>query len=129
MEPELKSYLEDRNADTILILKIESVPAIENLDAKLSVPGIDSVRIGTNDRCMEMGIPGQFDHPRVKDAYQKVIAACRAHGKHPGMGGVYNPPLMKKYIDMGVRLILSGSDFSFMMAGAQNQASAVRALL
>ena len=117
------------NAATLIVVMVETPKAVDNVEAIAATPGIDSVLIGTNDLCMEMGIPGQFDHPRVKDAYQKVIAACRAHGKHPGMGGVYNPPLMKKYIDIGVRLILSGSDSSFMMAGAQNQASAVRALL
>ena len=60
-------------------------------DAIAAVPGIDVLLIGTNDLCAEMGIPGQFDDPRVDDAYRKVIAACRKHGKHPGMGGVYTP--------------------------------------
>ena len=40
-----------------------------------------------------MGIPGQFNDPSVKDAYTKVIAACRKHGKVPGMGGMYTPEL------------------------------------
>jgi 2-keto-3-deoxy-L-rhamnonate aldolase RhmA len=58
-----------------------------------------------------------------------VLAACKKHGKHPGMGGVYNPPVMKRYIQMGMRLILAGSEFSFMMAGARAQSAAIRALL
>src|SRR5262249_28750305 len=32
LEPELRSYLEQRNGDKILIANIESVPAIENLE-------------------------------------------------------------------------------------------------
>jgi len=117
------------NAALLIVVMIESPTAVANADAIAATPGIDAVLIGTNDLCMEMGIPGQFDHPKVEDAYRKVVAACRAHGKHPGMGGVYDPKLMKKYIDIGARLILSGNDFSFMMAGARNQAAAVRALL
>ena len=49
------------------------------------------VLIGTNDLCAELGIPGQFGDAQVEDAYRTVIAACRKHGKHPGMGGVYEP--------------------------------------
>ena len=58
----------------------------------------------------------------------KVIAACHKHGKHPGMGGVYVPSVMQRYVNMGMRLILAGSEFTFLMAGAKAQAQAVRAL-
>ncbi len=85
--------------------------------------------IGTADLTAEMGIPGQVTHPDVVRAYETVIAACQKHGKHAGMGGVYAPDAMKQYIDMGMRLILAGSEFSFMMQGARAQTSAVRALL
>ena len=117
------------NAATLLIVMLETPTAIENADAIAAVPGIDALLIGTNDLCLEMGIPGQFDHADVKAAYETMIAACRKHGKHPGMGGVYNPELMQVYIGLGARLILSGSDLSFMMSGAKAQAGAVRAML
>ena len=42
------------------------------------------------------------------------------------MGGVYEPALMAKYIEKGMKLILSGSDMAFMMAGAKAQVSAIR---
>ena len=99
------------NAAVLIVVMIETPEAVKNADAIAAVPGIDALLIGTNDLCMEMGIPGAFDHEKVADAYQQVVAACRQHGKHPGMGGVYNPDLMKRYIDIGARLILSGNDF------------------
>ncbi len=119
---------ESVNAATLLVLMLETPTAIANADAIAAVPGVDALLIGTNDLCMEMGIPGQFDHPDVAAAYETMVAACKKHGKHPGMGGVYNPDLMKKYIGMGARLILSGSDMAFMMSGAKAQASTVRGL-
>lgn len=117
------------NAATLLVVMVETPTAVENADEIAAVPGIDGILIGTNDLCMEMGIPGQFGHERVEDAYRKVIAACRKHGKHAGMGGVYDPATMKKYVDMGARFILSGSDFAFMMAGARQQAERLHELL
>jgi len=52
-----------------------------------------------------------------------VIEACRRHGKFPGLGGVYEPSLMARYIDMGMRFILCGNDLSMMMAAARDRAA------
>ena len=116
------------NAATLIVVMIESPQAVENAEKIAAVPGIDALLIGTNDLCMELGIPGDFANEKVADAYRRVVAACKANGKYPGMGGVYDPTLMKRYIDIGARLILSGSDFAFMMSGARTQAAAVRGL-
>jgi len=115
------------NDETLVVIMLETPQAIANVEAIAAVPGVDVLLIGTNDLCAEMGIPGNFTDSRVEDAYRKVIAACQRHGKFPGMGGVYDPPLMQKYIGLGMRFILSGSDLSFMMAGARERASVLRA--
>jgi len=109
------------NAETLVIVMLETPDAIAQADAIAAVPGVDVVLIGTNDLCAEMGIPGQFADARVVDAYSKVIAACRKHKVHPGMGGVYDTKLMEKYIGMGMRFILSGSDLSFILAGGRER--------
>ncbi len=114
------------NKATLLILMIETPQALENANAIAALEGVDALLIGTNDLCMEMGIPGQFDHKQIDEAYDIVISACNKFGKFPGMGGVYEPSLMAKYIDKGMKLILSGSDMAFMMAGAKAQISAIR---
>ncbi|MFK7943033.1 MAG: HpcH/HpaI aldolase/citrate lyase family protein [Paracoccaceae bacterium] len=124
--PELMEAL---NTSTYLVLMIESPEGVANADAIAALPGVDALLIGTADLTAEMGIPGEVEHPDVVAAYETVIAACQKHGKHAGMGGVYAPDAMKRYIDMGMRLILAGSEFAFMMQGARAQTTAVRALL
>ncbi|HZB91316.1 MAG TPA: aldolase/citrate lyase family protein, partial [Stellaceae bacterium] len=88
--------------------------------------GVDVLLIGTNDLAMEMGHPGEVGRPEVASAYERVIAACRQHGKWPGMGGVYAEELMAKYIAMGMRMILCGNDLGMMMAGASQRAKFLR---
>jgi 2-keto-3-deoxy-L-rhamnonate aldolase RhmA len=44
------------------------------------------------------------------------------------MGGVYDPALMEAYIRAGMRLILSGNDLAFLMAGARQRASMLRSI-
>lgn len=116
------------NASNLTVVMLETPTAIANADEIASVPGVDVLLIGTNDLCAELGIPGKFDDARVVDAYTRVIAACKKHGKFPGMGGVYTPDLLKKYIGMGMRFILAGADLSFMMAAAKERSGMLRAL-
>ena len=116
------------NAATLLILMLETPEAVDNVEEIAAVQGFDVLLVGANDLCMEMGIPGQLDHPKVGVAFERIVAACRAHGKHAGLGGVYDPPLMQRYLAMGFRLVLAGSDLTFMLAAAKERAAAVRAM-
>jgi len=116
------------NAQTMVVVMLETPDAIAKADAIAAVPGIDSILIGTNDLCAEMGIPGQFTDARVEAAYLKVINACRKNNIHPGMGGVYEPKLLEKYIGMGMRFILAGGDMGFLMAGARERANFLHGL-
>jgi 4-hydroxy-2-oxoheptanedioate aldolase len=108
---------------------LETPTAIENADAIAAVPGVDVLLIGTNDLCAEMGIHGDFGNDRVADAYRKMITASKKHGKFPGMAGIYNEPLMQRYIEMGARFILSGSDANFLMASAGQRTGFLRKTL
>jgi 2-keto-3-deoxy-L-rhamnonate aldolase RhmA len=114
------------NAATLVVVMLETPQAISNAAAIAAVPGIDSLLIGTSDLSMELGIPGQFGDERIVDAYRAVIEACDAHGKFAGIGGVYEDSLMRRYIGMGVRLVLGGGDLGFMTAAATERAKLLR---
>ena len=116
------------NNATLVVVMVETPTAVENVEAIAAVPGVDSVLVGTNDLCTEMGIPGAVGDARIQEIMERVVAACRAHGKHPGLGGVYEPPLMERYIRMGMRLILCGNDLTMMMAAAQERSARMRSI-
>jgi 2-keto-3-deoxy-L-rhamnonate aldolase RhmA len=44
-----------------------------------------------------------------------IDPACRAHGKFAGAGFVTDETLLRRYISMGARLILPGSDLNMMI--------------
>jgi 2-keto-3-deoxy-L-rhamnonate aldolase RhmA len=114
------------NAETLVVVMLETPQAIGNADAIAAVPGVDVLLIGTNDLAMEMGIPGAFDHAEIVRAYERVIAACRRHNKAPGMGGIYTEGLLAKYVGLGMRMILSGNDLGLIMAGANEKTKFLR---
>ena len=116
------------NNAVLVVVMLESPEAIERVEEIAAVDGIDVLLVGTGDLCMEMGIPGQVDSPKVVQAYEKLIAACHRNGKYPGLGGVYKPELMESYIGMGMRFILSSNDLAMMMAASTERASFLRGL-
>jgi 2-keto-3-deoxy-L-rhamnonate aldolase RhmA len=113
--------------DTILVVAmIESSEGVSNARGIAAVEGIDALLIGTSDLTAEMGISGQIGHPRVQEAYSTVSAACRANGKALGMGGVYDREVASQYIKAGARLVLTGSDHTYLLAGAKARSEALR---
>ncbi|MCA9171202.1 MAG: hypothetical protein KDB23_26195 [Planctomycetales bacterium] len=118
LEPELRGYLEERNAETIFIANIESVPAIENLSALLSVGGIDAVLIGPHDLTCSLGIPEKYDHPRFDEAVRTIFRVAREHNVGAGVHFWTN---MKQEIDWartaGANLIMHSSDWTLYAEG------------
>lgn len=114
MEPELRSYLEDRNEDTILIVNIESVPALERLDDILSVPGLDSVLIGPHDLSCSLGIPERYDHPKFDEAVKTIFRKARAHNVGAGIHFWLGIDKEIAWSRAGANLIMHSSDLSFV---------------
>ena len=116
------------NDNLLVVVMLESPLSIRNADAIAAVPGIDVLLIGTSDLTLEMGLPGQLMHEKVIAAYQTVIDACRKHRKWPGMGGVYTDEGLTKYIGMGMKMVLGGSDMSYLMQAAAAREKHLRAI-
>ena len=68
-----RSYLEDRNKNSIAIIGIESEAAVNNLESMLEVPGIDGIFVGPNDMSISLGIPDQYNQKIYQDTVKKVI--------------------------------------------------------
>ncbi len=117
------------DAATLVVVMLETPRAIENAAAIAAVPGIDALLIGTSDLSIELGIAGQFEDERIVSAYRTVVDACRAHGKFAGIGGIYDDALLRRYIEMGVRLVLGGADLGFMQMAATARAATLRGCL
>jgi 2-keto-3-deoxy-L-rhamnonate aldolase RhmA len=116
------------NAELLVIPMIETPKAVENADAIAAIPGIDALLIGSNDLALELGIPGQLGHDRIREAFERVGAACRHHGKVLGMGGVYDEELARRYIGLGARFILGANDHGLLLNAATQRAGFLRAL-
>jgi 4-hydroxy-2-oxoheptanedioate aldolase len=117
------------NDATSLALMMETVAALDNVEDIISVDGVDMLLVGSNDLCAEMGIPGQFDHPRLMDAFARSIAAAQAVGKHVGIGGLAaRDDLVTEFVRMGARYVSTGTDLAFLLAACEQRARFVRGI-
>lgn len=116
------------NREILVCVMIETPLAVENADAIAGVAGIDALMIGTSDLSAEMGISGQVGHERVQAAYGALGEACHRHSKFMGMGGVYDEQWAGRYIGMGARLVLGGSDHALLLSAGTARAKFLRGL-
>ncbi len=117
------------NAATTLMVQFESDEAIARADEIAAVDGVDMVMIGSNDLLADWGLAGQYEHPRLREAYAATIAACRKHGKHVGVGGLSaRPQLAGEFVRLGARYVSTGTDLGFLLAACTAKAEEVHAM-
>ena len=100
------------NEQVLLVAMIESSAAVARAYEIAAVPGVDALFVGANDLTTDLRVPGEFDHAGVAEACRHVIDACAAHGKWPGVGGLYQEPLLRPHLEAGMRLVLGGTDMA-----------------
>ncbi len=81
----VNDMIANANRDIKIIAQIETAASVENVQAILEVEGVDGVFMGPYDLSGSYGVLGQFDHPLMKSAYQKVLAACDKTSKLAGI--------------------------------------------
>lgn len=99
--------------DAVIALMIEKESAVENLEAILSVKGVDMVQFGPADYSMSIGLIGQWQHERVLEAEKYVIETSLKMGVQP-RAEIGGPEDAKKYLDMGVKHFCIGTDVSIL---------------
>ena len=103
------------------MLQIESREAVENIEELLSFDEVDGVMIGPYDMSGSFGVPGQVNHPKVMEACQKVVNACKKYKK--GCGTQLSDPNIdniNELFDIGYTFVFLGSDLFVLWKWADN---------
>ncbi|HIQ64002.1 MAG TPA: hypothetical protein IAA66_10560 [Candidatus Avichristensenella intestinipullorum] len=111
------AYMAQANDDTLLMCQIESRKGVENIEAILDVEGIDVGFIGPNDMTQDYGILGQFTHPEIVAAFERIAAAAKARGKWAGVHFGAAAPL-KPWLSRGLQINMWNSDNGLLELGA-----------
>jgi 4-hydroxy-2-oxoheptanedioate aldolase len=102
----MADYTRRANAETMVVVMLEEVEALEHLDKILPVEHIDVFFVAPGDLAQSMGVPGQMDHPKVQAAIDDAIGRIVAAGRVAGT--LVTPATVRRHRERGVRFLYVG---------------------
>ncbi len=121
----LREYTEAANRETLVIVQIENVRAVERVAEIAAVPGVDVLFVGPSDLAHSMGYPGQMDHPEVQATIDRIVAAARESGATLGTVAS-SAEAANRLIERGFRMIGASASGLLSSAGRQLLAGIAR---
>ena len=107
-------YKEWADRETIFIPQIEHIDGVKNLEDILALDKVDGFIIGPYDLSGSLGVPGEWDHPSVIKALDKVKKVLYDNEKPGGYHVVHsNHDELEQRIAQGYRFIAYGDDMVF----------------
>jgi 2-dehydro-3-deoxyglucarate aldolase/4-hydroxy-2-oxoheptanedioate aldolase len=113
------------NEQLMNVLQIETVRAFEAREELLSVKGVDAVMVGPVDLSISLGVPGQFDHPKMVETMEKIIESCQAHGVAPGTQ-TRLLSMAQFWKQKGMLLLGTGNEISMLFERAREIVTALK---
>ena len=121
------NYMKRATSEICVIVQIETLAALDRLEAIAAVPGIDSIFVGPTDLAASMGHLGDIESRRGAGKSSRTPRKeCRRLGKPCGIiGGT--PEVVATYLDYGYSWVAIDSDMGMMVGRAQDFLAKVRA--
>jgi 4-hydroxy-2-oxoheptanedioate aldolase len=117
----VEGYLDNATDTVSLIVQIESVAAVERVEA-IVASGVDAIFVGPSDLAASMGLLGQQEHPDVVAAVEHCIAVARGLGLPVGVNA-FSPATAERYLGAGAVFILVGADVALLARGSEELAN------
>ncbi|GAA1995456.1 hypothetical protein JL107_07785 [Nakamurella flavida] len=114
--------------DTVLVIPmIESVRAVENLDAILAVDGVDAVFVGPTDLSWDAGLPptSATVADELADLLRHIVDRARAASVPAGIFSL-TPDQGRQFAEWGYRLIAPGTDMMMLRAATERAVAVLR---
>jgi 2-keto-3-deoxy-L-rhamnonate aldolase RhmA len=111
-------YFRQANAESIVGIQIEHIDAVNDVEQIAAIADIDFLFLGPADLSQSMGIPGQWEHPQLWQAIERVARACRER-RLPWGTLPLSPAHAHRTVEMGCRLLALGFDVWTFNLGLQ----------
>ncbi len=121
------AYVDALN-EVVIAIMVEKKSCVDNLEAVLSVPGIDMVQFGASDFSMSIGKTGQYNDAEVLAAEKKTIETALKMGLHPRVE-LRDPSQAGKYLEMGVKHFCIGWDVRILADWWDTKGAEMRGML
>jgi 2-dehydro-3-deoxyglucarate aldolase/4-hydroxy-2-oxoheptanedioate aldolase len=121
----MPEIIEHQNRETLTVVQIETVTAVERREELLSLKGLDVMMIGPADLSIALGIPGQFDNPLLIETVDRVIETCNKYGVVPGIQ-TRGVAMAKFWASRGMRFIGVAAEHVLLLEKSREALAALR---
>ena len=120
-------FMDRVHENTLLVIQIERQEAVGNLEAMLSIPGVNVACLGYMDLSVNLGIPGQTEHPRMVAAIQRMVDVAQ---RNQVASGIIAPDLatISRWVERGIRFVSYSSDALLLRDAATTAVSRLQSL-
>jgi 2-keto-3-deoxy-L-rhamnonate aldolase RhmA len=122
----IQELMESNNRQTICAIQIERKEALEELDEIMSFPGVDVACLGFTDLSIDLGIPGQIDHPRMVAITERAVHLAQKHNVAAGAVGLQIEAL-EHWAQKGMRFLSYSNEVQLLQEAATAAASRLKA--
>lgn len=111
------AWMRDQDQETLLVVHIETNLGYTNAEEIIGTPGVDMVYVGPGDFSIEMGRPGDYDHPDVAGPMAEILELCRNYdvpfGTTPS-----GAEAARDWVAKGARFFEAADEFEFILKAA-----------
>lgn len=115
----LAQFAEQANRNSFIAIQIETLEALEEVEAIAATEGIDLLFLGPADMSQSLGVTGEFMHPKCLAAIDRISAACKKAGKPWGVLPA-SPEHAALCVEKGCRMLSIGADTRIVAAGIES---------
>ncbi len=112
------SWMIEQDEETTLVIHIETKLGYENAEEIVSTSGVDMVYLGPGDFSIEMGYPGDYDHPSVAQPMMEILELCKKYGVAFGTTAT-NAKKAGQWVSKGAQFFETDDERAYIIRGAK----------
>lgn len=113
-------FIDASNQSVLVVIQIERREAVANLSKMLAIEGVDVACLGLMDLTVDLGVPGQIDHPSTRGAVQRLMTVAEEQGVATGVITA-DHDTVAQFVNQGVRFVSFATD-EILLQRASEQA-------
>ena len=125
---DVRGWMAGQDEETTLVVHIETKRGYENAEEIISTPGVDMVYVGQMDLSIEMGRPGDYEHPDLVGPIDEMLAMCQQY-QVPFGTTASGLEAAARSISKGARFFLVGDELGFILQATSQVVRDYRSLV
>ena len=123
---EFARYAMASNEDVWLMGLVEDAETVDDIENVVAVPGLNAIMPGPADLATSYGVHGQFNHPKVRAAVDRLFAAMKGSSAAVPAMYITDPSEAAEWLAKGARILVYSIDYKLFGRACRDIVGRVR---